>query len=199
MRYKYTRIGIVLMIIVFGVLLATNSNIRALIFRDKLTSYTIVSENNKYRVLFYRNSSIQNHTLGSSAEDSIITSPIMKQYNEPVVMIIQVTHNVANNIITQAVTTSSNCDLALFSTKAFDVYIPGLNTKANFCGSIGLDYYSYFGTNNTEYFVQVQLQLPSQFSSLQAAEESSSASNFLNNRLKINDLKTIVASLKPSP
>ncbi len=193
---KYLVLAFCGLLIIFMIGLLLDKGLRGSWLNDTFSRYTIHTDQESFSLTFYQNSSIQDYKLGSTQE-VVITSPTIKGLEEPIIMMFEVTKIIPTMDTMQEAANNGSCNYVFGSAKSFSINVPNLQTKAIFCSLLGLDYYSYFGTNRAEYFVQFQVRLPSQYSSLQSLEVSRSTSSILNNKLDTNDLKLIVESIKP--
>ncbi len=189
---KYIGICAAAILLIVIALAIIDKSFRSFILGEQFSYYKIGGKSQQYSILFYNNASTSSSNLGST-EESIMTSPTIKQFGEPVILTLDATFKSTSSA------PDNTCDLVIGSAAAFSVYIPALRTYAQFCSSRGVYYYSYFRANNTQYLLQIQIKLPPQFSSLQAAEQSTYGASFLSNGLNPTDLQVIVQSLKPQP
>ena len=189
---RFGVIGVVIVAIIgIGVLLTVNSNLRAFVFQERFVNYAFVNDHGyRYSILFYRNSTVQIDSY-SAGNEKALTSPVVKPYVTPVVMIIDGHANNSSNTAQQAIVESNNCTFEKNSTEVFKLYIKSLNTYANVCTDQGIVYVTTFGTSQSVYSIIIDAK----FNLNQVTE--SQASNILSHKLDESDIRTIVSSFKP--
>ena len=187
----------IVILLVVGMLLATNYNLRATLFDQRLRQYTFInSTGDEYRILFYKGSTEQTLPDGTPSQ-LVLVSPPIGEGESQMFIALNGKDNDTNSQAQTDVEKNNNCTLSsTFSVKAFSLYIKSEKITANICTNAAkssvnhVDYASLFGNNKSVFFEEIAPYTKNQ------VPNSSELKAFQSTNPNINDIKTILASFK---
>lgn len=187
--------AIVLIVVIVGLLVVVDGNLRQRIFTGKFQTYRFTnSAGTVYRLNFYTHATVKKYNFGNSQTNSqALVSPVLQTGRLPLALTIDgFPGNAVNASYGSVINGNNACSLEPASKPSFSVKILSLGLTAQFCSQDSVYYYSFFGRKgSTIYYMQIEpydQQISGTSQSFPAAA--------IHSKPDINDLKTIIQSFR---